>query len=118
MNLGLREPIVDGLPFPFPDLPFPLGGNHGFVHVVAFISSFAFAFVHSSLPSSFASRRIDLELTNFFAFGSGVIAFRMKSALVTTDIGIVLSVFLQAVACLEFCYLEMRVACKACVIEE
>ena len=59
-----------------------------------------------------------MKLTKFLAFGSGVIAFRMKGTLVVTDIGIVLSVFLEAVASLEFCYLEMRVAGKACVIEE
>ena len=59
-----------------------------------------------------------MKLTEFLAFGSGVIAFRMKSTLVVSDIGIVLSVFLEAVAGLEFCYLEMRVAGKACVIEQ
>ena len=88
------------------------------VRGVAFSSSFAFALRHSSPPSSSSSRRIDLKLTKFLAFGSGVVSFRMKSTLVVTDIGIVLSVFLEAVAGLEFCYLEMRVAGKACVIEQ
>jgi hypothetical protein len=59
-----------------------------------------------------------LELTKFLAFGGGVIAFRMKSTLVTPKSGAVLSVFLEAVAGLEFGYLEMRVTGKACVIEE
>ncbi len=59
-----------------------------------------------------------MKLTKLLAFGSGVIAFRMKSTLVVTDTGIVLSVFLEAGAGLEFGYLEMRVAGKACVIEQ
>ncbi len=80
------------------------------VRVFAFLTPFsASVFIHASPPSSLAARRIQLEVTKFLAFCSGMVSIRVERTFIPLQVGVVLSVFLS---CLELDNLEVWVAGK------